>query len=189
MNCVPRLVLKAKFQKGQTHSDYGKLLPKYSSEPKTYHSNHIENLLKFYPCFNPDCFLGSSHPQAIDLWLCTGLSTVTPCCSGYETEAQARVIKGLHPNTGQEWRKASAWPQDCEKRLHPMTLPKRKLSLSSPQVPGRKFLLWAWLLLSKEKWLGRKQNYGILRGTDNISNSPWKKELRNLINDTYWGHD
>lgn len=39
-------------------------------------------------------------------------------------------------------------------------------------------------------WLGRKHNYRILRGTDNVSNSPRKiLGLRNLINDTYWGHD
>lgn len=57
-------LLKSKFQTGQTHSDYGKFLPKDSSEVKMHHLNHLEKFSSIFSWFQPRWLSGSEAGRA-----------------------------------------------------------------------------------------------------------------------------
>lgn len=147
-------LLKSKFQTRQTHSDYGKFLPKDSSEVKMHNLNHLEKFSSIFSWFQPR-WLSGSEAGRVPLVGATKAGVV-PCRQWQRSSDVGPLTLQMwsprdHLDMDQEWRKAPAWPWDFEMSFRCTTQPKRNLSLSSLHFPGWSF---SWLLLPKEKVSG-----------------------------------
>lgn len=118
-------------------------------------------------------------------WAAAAVLVMELSCGATNTPTMA--TKGIH----QEWGKGTACPWSFEESLHHMPQPKRNLNFSSLCTSqGVSLVSLASPSHGESVWWGRKHNYWILRGADNVSNSLQKiLGLRNLINGSYWGHD
>lgn len=155
-------LLKSKFQKGQTHSGYGKFLPEYSPEAKMYHFNYFEKFSLIFSWVQPRLLSGSEAGRVPLMGaIKTGLPAVVPCHAGNGNTAQLWGCQ--HSNRGHQGTSPGHGPGKKENHSLATGLWGEPLSYDAaeekPQFvvtahPSMKFLLWAWLLLPKEKVSG-----------------------------------
>lgn len=159
-----------------------------SSEAKMYRPNHFE---RFSLILSWLCALAGCHQNS------SACSCALPC-------RQCQCILVVGPPTFQPWSpRGFTWtwtgnegkPQPVHGALRRASIVQhslRETSICNHCTSQYDISLVSLASPSQDEsiCLDRKHNYWILRGADNASNSLWKiLGFRNLINDTYWGHD
>lgn len=183
-NCFPGWAFTVQIL-GSANSlwDYVKFQPKHSSEA----------IMKSFPTFSPRFTPGSFPGQKLVVYPMGAIKTGLPAVMHWWCSS------AVGPPTLQLWP-----PRDSRNEGKPQPDHKalRKASISHHSLRER----WVCHHCTSQQevflvslaspsqgesicW-GRKHNYWILRGADNVSNSLQKIiGLRNLINGSYWGRD